>query len=498
MIAGLEDITYGDLYINGEYANTLLPSARDCAMVFQSYALYPNMTVYDNMAFSLKVRHISKKIINEKVLEAAKILELTDYLGRKPSELSGGQRQRVALGRAIVRDAKVFLMDEPLSNLDAKLRVQMRTEIVALHKKINSTTIYVTHDQTEAMTMADRIVVMKDGYVQQIGTPKEIYNNPNNIFVATFIGTTTTNILKCHVKKNIAELANGLKIKLSTDKVEKYKESLINILRSIKENNAHLIKENNNLTNPDVVKNNKIYRRLSFRRRIPGIVAYNIELIKKNNSLIDQYQRYIETSEFDALLGIRPEDISTVASSQLIKHKSEPFKLNVSQAELLGNEYYLHSVIGEEKICSRASANEDITSDSEIECVIDEDKIHLFDIETQKNLLKRGIDTNSSTKSKDDENEEIEETKNWLEPKERKLFTKEDNSFTKVAKVFTLVESILGVMMVFPLILGLKVIREFHSYSFKEKLTWSIISMLFFSRIGGLLFLIDTLNKNDK
>lgn len=196
MIAGLEEITSGDLEIDGVHMNDVPPKDRDIAMVFQSYALYPHMTVYDNMAFGLKIRKLPKDEIDARVKEAARILEITEYLNRKPKALSGGQRQRVALGRAIVRNAKVFLMDEPLSNLDAKLRVQMRAEIIKLHERMNSTTIYVTHDQTEAMTMADRIVVMKDGYIQQIGSPKEIYNNPANMFVASFVGSPAMNFLR--------------------------------------------------------------------------------------------------------------------------------------------------------------------------------------------------------------------------------------------------------------------------------------------------------------
>ena len=188
MIAGLEDISAGEFYIDGKLMNDVEPKDRDIAMVFQSYALYPHMSVYDNMAFGLKLKKTPKEEIDKRVREAARILEIEDYLDRKPKALSGGQRQRVALGRAIVRNAKVFLMDEPLSNLDAKLRVQMRSEIIKLHERINATTIYVTHDQTEAMTMADRIVVMKAGYIQQIGTPEDIYNEPQNAFVADFIG----------------------------------------------------------------------------------------------------------------------------------------------------------------------------------------------------------------------------------------------------------------------------------------------------------------------
>ncbi|MDY5251609.1 MAG: sn-glycerol-3-phosphate ABC transporter ATP-binding protein UgpC [Erysipelotrichaceae bacterium] len=195
MIAGLEDISSGDLYIDDKRVNDVEPKDRDIAMVFQSYALYPHMSVYDNIAFGLKLRKLPKDEIDRRVKEAAKILEIEQYLDRKPKALSGGQRQRVALGRAIVRNAKVFLMDEPLSNLDAKLRVQMRSEIIKLHEKINATTIYVTHDQTEAMTMADRIVVMKDGHIQQIGTPREIYNNPVNTFVAGFLGAPATNFI---------------------------------------------------------------------------------------------------------------------------------------------------------------------------------------------------------------------------------------------------------------------------------------------------------------
>lgn len=195
MVAGLEEITSGELFIDDKKVNDVPPKDRDIAMVFQSYALYPHMTVYENMAFGLKLRKLSKEDIDQRVKEAARILEIEELLQRKPKALSGGQRQRVALGRAIVRNAKVFLMDEPLSNLDAKLRVQMRAEIIKLHERLGSTTIYVTHDQTEAMTMATRIVVMKDGYIQQIGTPKEIYNKPANVFVASFMGAPATNFL---------------------------------------------------------------------------------------------------------------------------------------------------------------------------------------------------------------------------------------------------------------------------------------------------------------
>ncbi|SDM01151.1 ABC transporter ATP-binding protein [Sediminibacillus halophilus] len=195
MIAGLEEISDGDFYIDNTRMNDVAPKDRDIAMVFQNYALYPHMNVYDNMAFGLKLRKFKKDEIDQRVQNAAKILGLEGYLDRKPKALSGGQRQRVALGRAIVRDAKVFLMDEPLSNLDAKLRVQMRAEIQKLHKRLQTTTIYVTHDQTEAMTMATRLVVLKDGIIQQVGAPKEVYDKPENVFVGGFIGSPSMNFL---------------------------------------------------------------------------------------------------------------------------------------------------------------------------------------------------------------------------------------------------------------------------------------------------------------
>ena len=195
MIAGLEDISSGELRIDNKIVNYVDPKDRDIAMVFQNYALYPHMSVYENMAFGLKIKKLPNEEIHKRIIEAAEILGITEYLDRKPKAMSGGQRQRVALGRAIVRNPKVFLLDEPLSNLDAKLRTQMRTEILKLHKKLNTTFIYVTHDQVEAMTMGTKIVVMKDGYLQQVDTPKNLYNYPVNKFVASFIGTPQMNFL---------------------------------------------------------------------------------------------------------------------------------------------------------------------------------------------------------------------------------------------------------------------------------------------------------------
>ena len=226
MIAGLEEISEGELYIGDQLVNDVAPKDRDIAMVFQNYALYPHMTVYENMAFGLKLRKTPKDEIKKRVNEAAKILDIAHLLDRKPAALSGGQRQRVALGRAIVREPKVFLMDEPLSNLDAKLRVQMRTEISKLHKRLETTFIYVTHDQTEALTMGSRIIVMKDGFVQQIDTPVNLYNNPCNMFVAGFIGSPQMNFVTCNVTAegdNVALVFGNNKIVLPADVSAKVK-----------------------------------------------------------------------------------------------------------------------------------------------------------------------------------------------------------------------------------------------------------------------------------
>ena len=224
MIAGLEEISEGELYIGDRLVNDVAPKDRDIAMVFQNYALYPHMTVYDNMAFALKLRHAPKDEIDKKVKEAAEILDITQYLGRKPKALSGGQRQRVAIGRAIVRSPQVMLMDEPLSNLDAKLRNQMRAELIKLREKIQTTFIYVTHDQTEAMTLGDRIVIMKDGFIQQIGTPQEVFNHPYNLFVAGFIGSPQMNFFDAKLVKVDGKYAvqlDKLTVELSEEKQAK-------------------------------------------------------------------------------------------------------------------------------------------------------------------------------------------------------------------------------------------------------------------------------------
>ncbi|MDN6195595.1 MAG: sn-glycerol-3-phosphate ABC transporter ATP-binding protein UgpC [Atopostipes suicloacalis] len=225
MVAGLEEITSGELVIDGEVMNDVAPKDRGIAMVFQNYALYPHMTVYDNMAFGLKLRKYDKEEIDNRVTEASKMLGLDELLDRKPSALSGGQRQRVALGRAVVRDARVFLMDEPLSNLDAKLRVQMRKEIAELHQRLGTNTIYVTHDQTEAMTMADRIVIMNAGFIQQVGTPQEVYDNPVNVFVGSFIGSPAMNFFDVKLENGRVHTESGIDLPVSPPDLKKLEEA---------------------------------------------------------------------------------------------------------------------------------------------------------------------------------------------------------------------------------------------------------------------------------
>ena len=311
MVAGLEDITKGELYIDNELCNDKTPKDRDIAMVFQSYALYPHMSVYENMAFGLKIRRMPKYEIDKRVHEAARILQIEEYLDRKPKALSGGQRQRVALGRAIVRNAKVFLMDEPLSNLDAKLRVQMRSEIVKLHEALGATTIYVTHDQTEAMTMASRIVVMKLGRVQQIGTPIEIYNHPANLFVAGFIGSPAMNFLKVkfNAKKGVATTSDGHEIVVPKDLFE----------------------------GKDIPEN--------------------------------------------VILGIRPENILPTDEDGV-----NTYDINVNVAELLGNEYYVHSDFGGADLIAKFPANKIIKSKDALKVKFIGEKIHFFDPESEMAL----------------------------------------------------------------------------------------------------------------
>ena len=365
MIAGLEDITSGKLYINGEYANDMLAKDRDIAMVFQNYALYPNMTVYDNMAFALKVRHFSKNVIKQRVEEAAKILEITDQLKKKPRELSGGQRQRVALGRAIVRNARIFLMDEPLSNLDAKLRVQMRSEIIELHRKLNATTIYVTHDQTEAMTMADRIVVMKDGYIQQIGSPMEIYQHPRNLFVASFIGSPAMNFLDGVYDKGTITFSNGQFIKLNKDIVKKhdqfYAQRYADETRKYPDFVEQLNQEKSAFnashhSNKDVEEFNEKYEKL----------------LNEKDELIVNLDKIIHDEPHEIIFGIRPESIVETDDNDFLKIK-------IRLSELLGDQYFIHFDFGGKDFLSKVSAEKLIESGTEMNLKILEEKIHIFD-----------------------------------------------------------------------------------------------------------------------
>ncbi|MBQ4122742.1 sn-glycerol-3-phosphate ABC transporter ATP-binding protein UgpC [bacterium] len=260
MIAGLEDITQGEIYIDGKCVNNVHPKERDIAFVFQNYALYPHMSVYENMAFPLKMRKMSKKDIDAKIKETAEILDLTELLDRKPKQLSGGQRQRVALGRAIVRNPKVFLMDEPLSNLDAKLRIQMRSEIKKLHEKLQTTFIYVTHDQTEALTMGDRIAVIDKGIIQQIGKPIDVYNNPNNKFVGGFLGAPAMNFFESKIINNSISI-NDKFAKLSDNQMEKLK-GIENVIVGIRPEKLNLNNSNFDFSiqieHTEMLGNNKI------------------------------------------------------------------------------------------------------------------------------------------------------------------------------------------------------------------------------------------------
>ena len=379
MIAGLEEISAGDLIIDGKHANDLNPKDRDIAMVFQSYSLYPNMTVYDNLAFSLKVRKTPKEEINKRVTEAAEILDIKELLDRKPSQLSGGQRQRVALGRAIVRNAKVFLMDEPLSNLDAKLRVQMRSEIIKLHKKVKATTIYVTHDQNEAMTMADRIVVMKKGYVQQIGTPLEIYLHPANQFVASFLGSPSMNFMEAifdNKSKSII-FKDGTKYKLEKNQIdhiysyyEKEKEQLEKTIPSFLE---FLKNEENN-------KQNK--KSLFKKKEETKDVTLDPDYLKLVEHLENIKKILTKDSTFEIMFGIRPEDIIQVSEEDKNSFSSE-----VILVELLGKQYYVHFQYGGQEILSSIISEHLLSAGDKINLKIINKNIHLFDFLTGKTII---------------------------------------------------------------------------------------------------------------
>ena len=323
MIAGLEEITDGELYIGDKLVNDVAPKDRDIAMVFQNYALYPHMTVYENMAFGLKLRKTPKDEIKRRVEEAARILDISHLLDRKPKALSGGQRQRVALGRAIVREPKVFLLDEPLSNLDAKLRAQMRTELIKLHKKLGTTFIYVTHDQIEAMTMGDRIVVMKDGFIQQVNTPQNLYEKPANIFVAGFMGSPQMNFIDAVL-----------------DKVD----------------GKYVVKfgENN---------------------------RFSVELTPEK-AATEGIEEYVGK---EVVMGIRPENLNDDAEA-IAAATSGIVDCHVEVTELMGSETYLYLSVDGLTMTGRVPPRTTVKAGDDIKIALDLTKIHLFDKDTEKTI----------------------------------------------------------------------------------------------------------------
>ena len=330
IIAGLEEITDGELWIDGELSNYLEPKERGMSMVFQNYALYPNMTVYGNMAYALKIRKMPKDEIDKKVHEVAKILEIEQLLDRKPAALSGGQKQRVAIGSAIIRKPKAFLMDEPLSNLDAKLRAQMRVELVKLHKQLDTTIIYVTHDQTEAMTLGTKIVVMKDGLIQQVGAPQSIYDNPVNLFVAGFLGSPSLNFFQCTVK---AEENNRTALLLDDAKTVK-----------------------------------KVY--------LDGT---------RGKQIADKYNgRHV-------VLGIRPEDIYELDEAKKLGIEKDSVDVDepVVNREMLGAEVILYFDEQGKTLAVRLNPENQTQVGENVSLYFDMDKAHVFDPETEENLFYR-------------------------------------------------------------------------------------------------------------
>jgi len=370
MIAGLEEITSGQLWIDGKYANNLPPKDRGLAMVFQSYALYPHMSVYDNMAFGLKMRHIPKEEIDKRVRNAAKILQIEQFLDRRPKALSGGQRQRVALGRALVRHAKLFLMDEPLSNLDAKLRVQMRAEIVKLHEAQHATTIYVTHDQTEAMTMASRIVVMKLGRIQQIGSPIDIYNNPANLFVATFIGSPSMNIMKVSYE-------NG-KLTTSDNHILTLDNSFVEASNAFYNKRVDIDRE----AIIDLKKQIEDLKLLpaKYKREQDKIAKDKAELDSKLSGYLKEVvfdQNAKDNRKHDVAFGIRPENIHLEPDTN--QKAEDGFDLTVTVAELLGHDYYVHADFGGIDLVFKVPVIKPIKMGDKIRVYFHTKSAHLFD-----------------------------------------------------------------------------------------------------------------------
>jgi multiple sugar transport system ATP-binding protein len=337
MLAGLEEISSGEISIDGVVVNHVEPKDRGIAMVFQNYALYPHMTVRQNMSFALEMKGLSKEEISKRVQQAAEIIGLTEYLDKKPKELSGGQRQRVALGRVIVRQPKVFLMDEPLSNLDAKLRASMRVEITKIHKQVNATTIYVTHDQTEAMTMADRIVVMKDGFVQQIGTPEEVYDNPANLFVATFIGTPAMNVFDAEITADSISFL-GVKEKINDGLYES-----LNALydRYIAETEQDILELEELIAAHPLKVRHAITRKgkKEEEKRIKNPLTYENQLKTKQEKL--KLALAARQSEAKAIkVGIRPSDVIQCDTKR--KGFSSPMAFDIEETEYLGHDVLVH------------------------------------------------------------------------------------------------------------------------------------------------------------
>ena len=378
MIAGLEDISSGELYIDGLYSNDIVPQNRDIAMVFQSYSLYPNMSVYDNMAFSLKVKKYCKEEIDQRVRKAADILQISDLLDRKPKALSGGQRQRVALGRAVVRDAKVFLMDEPLSNLDAKLRVSTRSEIVKLHKRIKATTIYVTHDQIEAMTMADRIVVMNKGLIQQVGTPFEIYHHPSNKFVASFIGSPAMNFALGIYKDGRIIFNDGFTFGLYKEEISKhdsfYKNREMELKENIEKTKANLFAEE------EYVNKLKGLKLIHYQRNKHNKKIQLEEELSRYQSELDKVIDINKGKEHEIIFGIRPEDINLTSSDF-------DFERKIDISELLGDEYYLHFDFGGNDFLSKVSLEKIGDLKEKKHFKFEHKKIHIFDKESERTIF---------------------------------------------------------------------------------------------------------------
>ena len=330
MVAGLEEITEGEIYIGDRLVNDVAPKDRDIAMVFQNYALYPHMSVYDNMAFGLKLRKTSKDEIKRRVEEAAKILDISHLLERKPKALSGGQRQRVALGRAIVREPKVFLLDEPLSNLDAKLRAQMRTEISKLHQRLGTTFMYVTHDQTEAMTMGTRIVVMKDGFIQQVDTPQNLYTYPCNLFVAGFIGSPQMNFIE-----------------------------------------SKLLKEGSDFFVEFGSEDTKTRAGVKFKIKLPAS--------KNKNNCLEEYV------DKDVIIGIRPEHVHN-EPELIAANQDGVVEADVEVTELMGAETYLYMNCEGQAINARVSPANTAKPGDKITIALETEKIHIFNKETEETI----------------------------------------------------------------------------------------------------------------